>query len=249
MRRPPPGREDARWILPYRARGGASDRESTARCAGIGSVTVTMVPVPTVESTATLPANMLRTTLCTTPSPYPAPFAEGLGREAGLEDPVQVLGADARSLVPHAQPQGVPHLRQPDANGCRPGGALVGGVADQVDQQVVERIGVALQIHDFERGVEFERNLLFLKHATLERAAGADHADGVEPLRPRQGAARPILDRPQEARRAVDIFHHLAELVEQLEPPAGGDLRPAPERLHREVQASARRRQGIRQLV
>src|SRR2546430_9628165 len=29
--------------------------------------------------------------------PISAPFAEGLGREAGLEDPVQVLGADARS--------------------------------------------------------------------------------------------------------------------------------------------------------
>jgi len=61
--------------------------------------------------------------------------------------------------------------------------------------------------------------------------------------------ARAILHGAEEARRPVDILHHLAELVEQLEPSAGGDLRPASERLHRELQAGARGRQGIRQLV
>src|SRR5216117_2810128 len=89
---------------------------------------------------------------------------------------------------------------------------------------------------------DIDRSASFLR-------AVQDRAHDVEPLRPRQGAARTVLDGPQEARRAVDILHHLAELVEQLEPPAGGDLRPAPERLHREVQAGARGRQGIRQLV
>src|SRR5207253_1509329 len=81
---------------------------------------------------------------------------------------------------------------------------------------------------------------LFLEDAALERAAGADHAHGVEPLRPRQRATRPVLDGPQEARRAVDVLHYLAELVEQLQSPAGGDLCPAPERLHCELQAGAR---------
>src|SRR5467141_3085369 len=197
----------------------------------MGSVTVTVVPVPRVDSTATLPANMLRTTLCTTTSPMPLPSPNAFVVKPGSKIrsrswgrmpapssriPLQVLGTNARPLIPHAQPDGVPHRRQADADRCRPAGARVGGVADQVDQQIVECVGVAFQVHDLEGGVELEGNLLLLEDAALERAAGADHAHGVEPLGPRQRATRAVLDGPQEARRAVDILHHLAELVEQL---------------------------------
>src|SRR5204863_258808 len=48
------------------------------RCAGIGSVMVTVVPVSTLESMAMLPANMFRTTFCTTTSPIPLPSPNAL---------------------------------------------------------------------------------------------------------------------------------------------------------------------------
>src|SRR5204863_97904 len=63
------GREDAAAAHGWR---------SSDRCAGIGSVTVTVVPTPTFESTAILPANMLRITLCTTTSPMPLPSPNSL---------------------------------------------------------------------------------------------------------------------------------------------------------------------------
>src|SRR5256884_6960619 len=63
------GREDAAAAHGWR---------SSDRCAGIGSVTGTLGPTPTFESTAELPANMFRITLCTQTRPTPVPSPDSL---------------------------------------------------------------------------------------------------------------------------------------------------------------------------
>src|SRR5438128_1732659 len=93
-----------------------------------------------------------------------------------------------------------------------PASARIGGVADQGHQHVVERVGIALEIDLVERGIELQGELLIPEHAGLERAAGADHAHGVEPLRARQRAAGAVLDGAQEVDAAADVVDHLAEL-------------------------------------
>src|SRR5205807_5823593 len=177
------------------------------------------------------------------------PFTEFLRSVAGFEDALQVLRADADAAVLDRQAQRAGLLDQPHAEGrglCR---ACVGGVADQIHEQVVQGIGVALEIHGLERGVELERDLLLLQDPALERATGADHAYGVEALGARQGAARPVLYGAQEADRPVDVLDHLTQLVEQLEAAAGRNLGPAAQRFHGELQPGAGRREWVRQLV
>src|SRR5439155_23595469 len=83
----------------------------------------------------------------------------------------------------------------------------------------------------------------------LEGAAGADHTYGVEALGSRQGAGSAVLDRPQEAHAPVDVLDDLAELIQHLEPPAGPDLRPAPERFHGELEPGAGGGQRVAELV
>ena len=140
-------------------------------------------------------------------------------------------------------------MAEADADRRGASGTRVRGVANQVDEEVIERVRVPFQINRLECGVELERNPLFLQHAALERAAGADHPNRVEPLGSRQRSARAILDRPEKSDRAIDVLDDLPELVEQLEPPVGRHLRPATQRLHGELQAGARPGEGIGQLV
>src|SRR5439155_1601436 len=157
--------------------------------------------------------------------------------------------ADPRALVTHGEPQRSARLLEthPDRRG--PSGARVRGVADQVHQHVVERVGIAFEIDLVERGIELQGDLLVPEHTALERAAGADHAHGVEPLRARQRAAGAVLDGAQEVDAAVDVVDHLAELVEHLQPPRRGDLGPAAERFHGELEARPRRGQRVRDFV
>src|SRR5207248_2692653 len=102
----------------------------------------------------------------------------------------------------------------PAGRGAR--GARVGGVADQVHEQIVQGVGVTLQIQRLERGVKLERELLLLQDAALEGAARAHHTHGVESLGARQSAPRPVLHRAEEADRPVEVLDHLTQLVEQL---------------------------------
>src|SRR5205823_1797709 len=160
--------------------------------------------------------------------PHPAPLPELLRGEPRLEDALQVFGADSGALVTHGEPQRPAGLLQADADGRLPADARVGGVTDQVHEHVVQGVRVALEINLLEREVELERDFLVLQDTALERAAGADHAYGVEPLRARQRPPGPVLDGAQEGDPAVDIVHHLAQLLEHLEPPrsrpsGGGD--------------------------
>src|SRR5439155_1415089 len=81
------------------------------------------------------------------------------------------------------------HLTEAHPNGRRPGGHRVRRVPDQVDQQIIQSIGITFEKDDVDRGIELQGDLLLLEHAAFERAAGADDAHGVEPLRAREGAA------------------------------------------------------------
>src|SRR2546425_5196282 len=67
------------------------------------------------------------------------------------------------------------------------------------------------------RSTLFPYTTLFrsLQDPGFESAAGAYYAHRVEPLGAGQGAPRPILDGPQEARRPVDVLDHLPKLVQQ----------------------------------
>src|SRR5213083_739403 len=137
--------------------------------------------------------------------PHPAPLPELLRGEPRLEDALQVFGTDSGTLVAHGEPQRPTGLLQADADGGLPADARVRGVTDQVHEHVVQGVRVALEINLLEREVELERDFLVLEDAALERAAGADHAYGVEPLRARQRAPGAVLDGTQEVDPAVDI--------------------------------------------
>src|SRR5439155_923613 len=117
---------------------------------------------------------------------HPAPIPELLGGEPRLEDALQVSGTDSGTLVAHGEPQRPTGLLQADADWGRPADARVGGVTDQVHEHVVQGVRVALEIDLLERKVELERDSLVLQDTALERAAGADHPYGAEPLRARQ---------------------------------------------------------------
>src|SRR5438034_60622 len=202
-------------------------------------------PAPVVSTVGVWPARG-RGAIATT---HPARLPDRLGGEPRLADGRRVFGADSGALVTRGAPPRPAGLLQADADGRLPADARVGGVTDQVHEHVVQRVRVALEINLLEREVELERDFLVLEDAALERAAGADHAYGVEPLRARQRAPGAVLDGTQEVDPAVDIVDDLTQLVEHLEPPRGGDLGPAAQGLHGELQAGARRRQRIRHLV
>src|SRR2546430_7161822 len=126
--------------------------------------------------------------------PHPAPLPELLGGEPRLEDALQVFGTDSGTLVAHGEPQRPTGLLQADADGGLPADARVGGVTDQVHEHVVQGVRVAFEIDLLQRKVELEGDFLVLQDTALERAAGADHPYGVEPLRARQRTPGPVLD-------------------------------------------------------
>src|SRR5207253_9434165 len=125
---------------------------------------------------------------------HPAPLPELLGGEPRLEDALQVFGTNSGALVAHGEPQGPTGLLQADADGGLPADARVGGVTDQVHEHVVQGVRVALEIDLLERKVELRGDFLVLQDTALERAAGADHPYGVQPLRASQATPAPALD-------------------------------------------------------
>ncbi len=126
------------------------------------------------------------------------------------------VGGNPRSLVPNREAQRIRVPLEIHPHGRAADGRRIGGVADQVEQHLVEEVGVPVQVGRLQRRCKFEPDAAVTQQAALELHAGADGADGVETAPALARAADAITDGAQEVKRAVHRLPHVRKLAQQL---------------------------------
>jgi len=160
-----------------------------------------------------------------------------------------------RSRVPAHRGRQAPaasFLFELHANRRRLAGTRFGGVANDAHEHVEQCIRIAFDVRRLERRRKVEIDTAIAQQAPLQREAGAHHAYGVEPAaaaRCQRAGARALTHRAQHLRRAIEVFEHLTEVVQQRQASIRREVHPPSDRFHRELQSGARGSQRIAGLM